>query len=248
MRAIAFTLGVLFAPGVLMAQVTEDLARRQAQQHYRSGLELMSSERYEQAAAEFTEAIKLDPLFTLAHYNLGQSYMALKRYASAILAYNGCRDAYTRIATMRETNAFESKRRVDDEINYLRQQLSEVRQGRIKGAAGGPAAESRLESKLEELETMRRGSNAGRPEHPVPGEVLLALGSALYRNGEAQAAEREWLEAAQVNPKLGEAHNNLAVVYLQTGRKKQAEEAVKLAERNRFRVNPQLKEDIRKMQ
>jgi len=50
-----------------------------------------------------------------------------------------------------------------------------------------------------------------------------------------------------VNSKLGEAHNNLAVLYMQTGRKAEAEEAVKAAERARFRVHPQLKEDIRKM-
>jgi Flp pilus assembly protein TadD len=50
-----------------------------------------------------------------------------------------------------------------------------------------------------------------------------------------------------VNPKLGEAHNNLAVLYMTSGRKQSAEDALKAAERSRFRVHPQLKEDIRKM-
>jgi hypothetical protein len=49
------------------------------------------------------------------------------------------------------------------------------------------------------------------------------------------------------NPKLGEAHSNLAVLYMMTGRKKEAEEAIKAAEKTKFRVNPQLKADISKM-
>ena len=50
-----------------------------------------------------------------------------------------------------------------------------------------------------------------------------------------------------VNSRLGEAHNNLAVLYMQRGRKADAEAAVKAAERARFRVHPQLKEDIKNM-
>ncbi len=39
---------------------------------------------------------------------------------------------------------------------------------------------------------------------------------------------------------------HLAVIYMMTKRKKEAEEAVKSAEKAGFRVNPQLKEDIRR--
>jgi Flp pilus assembly protein TadD len=77
--------------------------------------------------------------------------------------------------------------------------------------------------------------------------VLLAIGSAHFRNGDREAAEAQWLAAVDANPKLGEAHNNLAVIYLQKGQKADAENAVKLAEKNGFKVNPQLKEDIRRL-
>ena len=46
--------------------------------------------------------------------------------------------------------------------------------------------------------------------------------------------------------RAGEAHNNLAVVYLETGRYDEADKAVKAAEKVGFRVNPMLKEDIAK--
>lgn len=92
---------------------------------------------------------------------------------------------------------------------------------------------------------MRRGRGADRQQ--TPAEVSLALGSAYYRNNQPQDAEREWVAATTANPRLGEAHNNLAVIYMMSGRKKEAEEAVKAAERARFRVPPQLKADIAKM-
>jgi Flp pilus assembly protein TadD len=50
-----------------------------------------------------------------------------------------------------------------------------------------------------------------------------------------------------VNVKLGEAWNNLAVIYLQSGRKAMAEDAVTRAARAGFRVNPRLKDDIKRM-
>jgi Flp pilus assembly protein TadD len=57
----------------------------------------------------------------------------------------------------------------------------------------------------------------------------------------------EWQAAVQANPKLGEAHNNLAVLYMMSGKKAEAESSVKAAEKAGFKVNPQLKDDIKKL-
>jgi hypothetical protein len=38
-------------------------------------------------------------------------------------------------------------------------------------------------------------------------------------------AEREWLEAVRIKPTFGEAHNNLAAMYLMTGRPQEAEKS-----------------------
>ena len=248
MRIVALTL-VLFvaAAGTARLQTADDAKHREALQHYRAGQEFLSSERFDRAAEEFSKAIDLDPLLTLAHYGLGQSYMSLKRYASAVQAFNGCKEAYVRLGAMRQTDAFRADRNTDDEITYLRERLVAVRSGTLKGSAGGPAAEAQLESRLEELEGMKRGRRFDKAETAVPGEVHLALGSAHYRNNQRPEAEVSWQAAVAANPKLGEAHNNLAVIYMTSGRKKEAEEAIKAAEKTKFRVNPQLKADIAKM-
>ena len=65
------------------AQPAEEVRHTQALQRYRNGQELLRAEQFDKAATEFSAAIELDSLLALAHYGLGQSYMALKRYASA---------------------------------------------------------------------------------------------------------------------------------------------------------------------
>jgi Tfp pilus assembly protein PilF len=79
----------------------------------------------------------------------------------------------------------------------------------------------------------------------VPAFVYVGLGSAYFRTEHWSDAEREYKAAIAVDPKSGEAHNNLAVVYLQTGRYKEADDAVRAAERAGYKVHPQLKQDIK---
>lgn len=238
--AIAFVAATASAAG---AQVADELARRQALERYRAGQELLTAERYEQAAAEFTAAIELDPILALAHYGLGQANMGLKRYASAVQAFTGAKEAYARVATLQQSDMMAAQRLLDDEMRELRESLRRVRSGQIKNA--GPAIEQQLEQRLQELETMRKGRGTDRLQ--TPAEVSLALGSAYYRNSQREEAEREWKAAVGTNPRLGEAHNNLAVLYMLAGRKAEAQDAIRAAERARFRVNPQLKADIDRM-
>jgi Flp pilus assembly protein TadD len=74
--------------------------------------------------------------------------------------------------------------------------------------------------------------------------VPLALGAAYSRSGKLVDAEREYKAAIELDGSAGEAHNNLAVVYMLTGRIEAAAQEVALAEKLRFRVNPDLKAEI----
>ena len=78
--------------------------------------------------------------------------------------------------------------------------------------------------------------------------MFLALGSAYFRTGRLAEAEREYRAAIEAEPKLGEPHNNLAVVLLITGRVPEAKEQLTLAEQNGYKPSAQLKADIEKAQ
>ena len=68
---------------------------------------------------------------------------------------------------------------------------------------------------------LRSRSSLGLPFEP-PAPVLLALGSAHFRNGDRIRAEYYWREATRINDGFGEAWNNLAAVYAATARRAEA--------------------------
>ena len=221
--------------------LVSDTERREAFKHYRAGQELLSAEHWEKAALAFEAAIKIDGFFTDAHFGRGQAYMGLQRYATAAQAFEATVEAARSLHSLRDKNRVAVDRQIDDELRELREQ--QRRTAELKG--GGVAARTtQLEDRIKDLE--RQKSSVGSPFEP-PAGVALALGSAHFRNGDRAKAEEWWLEAVRVNSRLGEAWNNLAVIYLTSGRKPQADEAVKNAERAGFRVNPRLKDDIKAM-
>jgi tetratricopeptide (TPR) repeat protein len=179
-----------------------------------------------------------------AHYGLGQAYMALRRYTDAIRAYLGCREAFQTLAGLIVRNDVEADRRRDDEIRELQNSIGEIQSGQLKIATGREVMVARLEARMHDLDRMKQ---RGTTDFDTPSELSLALGSAYFRSGDLPLAEREWKAAIAVNSRLGEAHNNLAALYAMTGRKQQAEEALKQAEKSGFQVNPKLKSDIRAM-
>ena len=227
---------------VISAQAPTSIQnQREAYLHYQRGQEFLTGEQWDRAVDAFQSATKLDPNFTDAYYGLGKAYMGLQRYASAVQAYEACIDAARRIYSERERDRAGTDQLITDQIRALRETVAAIRRqktGNIENQV------LQVESRIRELE--RSKSSMSGPFEP-PAEVLLSLGSAHFRNGNATAAQQQWEGAIKVNSKLGEAWNNLAVIYLRTGRKADAEAAVKNAEKNGFKVHPRLKDDIRKM-
>lgn len=233
-------LAALLAPGPATGDAT-DAQRREALRHYRDGMNAFQAEKWEEAERELRTAVQLDPLLELAHYGLGQVYMATKRYPEAIKAYSGCREAFHENAKRDLTNQTEAERRLDDQIRALKDTLRALETGRITT----PTTQSdmlRTRDQINEMERRKNRSGTGPP--PTPAGVSLALGSAYFRNQSLADAEREYKAALEVNPSLGEALQNLAVVYLMTGRLDDAEQSLARAEKAGFAVNPKLKSDI----
>ena len=239
MTAILLVLALAGQVVVDPPKPANDLARRTAYHHFVRGQEFLQSELYDKAVDEFQQAIKHDRLFTDAHYGLGQAYMGLRRYASAIQAFDRTLDAARTIFGMREQDRARTDLLITDQLRALREALAQT----AKMASGQRTAVLNIESRIRELE---RSKSALVERFEPPARVLLALGSAHYRNGNAIAARENWEQAVKANAKLGEAWNNLAVVYMESGRRLEAEEAVRNAEKNGFRVNPRLKEDIKR--
>lgn len=239
-------LWILAAGLLLLAPIPDNI---QAQDRLKEGQRLMSAERFEEAAQAFREAIALDPLLTMAHYGLGQAHMALKRYPSAVIAFRGARDAFQKRVAQYQGRRMEDDAAREDRIRDLREKIREIQEQQITGT--GPTAQrtaQQRESRIQEWElqisTLRQSQwSASKPPDLPPG-LPLALGSAYFRSGQLAEAEREYRAASILDPKLGEPRNNLAVVLLLTGRPAEAQEQLKAAEKNGYKVSAGLKKDV----
>ena len=213
-------------------------------QHFKLGMQALLGEQYDTAEREFRAAVKIDPLYDAAFYGLGQVYMATRRFDSAVTAYIAARDAFRSATAAEALASVTSDRRLKDQIEALKDYERNLT--RQTAAATNPAARGpidRVRDQILQLET-RMSRRAGTTPPPVPAGLSMALGSAYFRLDKLEDAEREYEAAIDVSPTLGEAHSNVAVVYLVTGRISEADAAVKAAEKTGFRVNPKLKDDI----
>lgn len=217
--------------------------RERAMPPYREGLGYLRTEAWDKAAGAFQQAIEIDPTFELAYYGLGRARMPQRRYAEAIIVLSKCRDLFQSQVGRQFSTRQDAQRYRQERLNEIDEIIRTYQQG--PSTVRSQDAIRQLEQQKRDLrEQLDRGMNI-TIEHAVPSYVSLALGSAFFRSGQFADAEREYKAAIASDPKSGEAFNNMAVVYLQTGRVKDAEEAVRSAEKNGFEVHPQLKADIK---
>ena len=243
--AIALT---VLAAATALAQAPQRISgdAERAQLHYRLGWESLRSEKWPDAEKEFQQAIDLNPKFVLAYYGLGKSQMGQRRYASAVTAFETCRDMYVAKTGEKFSGQFDANRQRQDRIMELQELSRQTSQGRQTQQSADQQRQINTAIQRTQNEMMR-GLDVNI-DATAPAFVSLALGSAYFRAQRIADAEREYKATLDADPKAGEAHNNLAVVYLLTDRPQDAAKEVALAEKSGFRVNPDLKSDIAEKQ
>lgn len=246
-------LATMFAvPAAARAQVNTSkgasLEARRANQFYKNGWEAMRKENWDEAVKQFQAAIDSDERFALAYYSLGRAEMGRRNFQKAIAAYVACKQLYVRIGGERFTNQLDYRKRMEDQI--LQYQTTIQQEQQLSSGKGSSQSQSLylrdLQTKLMTLQQDKDRNDIMTIDATVPYFVPMALGAAYFRAGQFGEAEREYNEAIQANPSSGETHNNLAVLYLMTGKLDLAEKEVAKAEDTGFKVHPGLKDDIRK--
>ena len=211
---------------------------------YRTGIEHLKAEAWEQAVAAFKTAVGIDPAFEMGYYGLGRAYLGLRQYPDATSALVKSRDLYAAQGGKRFANAQEAQRYRRDQMMELDEIIRQYQTG-PQSSRTADTVRQLAERKRLLQEAISRGNELSI-DNTVPAYVSLSLGSAYFRSGRLADAEREYKATVAADPKSGEAFSNLAVVYLETGRVDDADRAVKSAERTGFKVHPGLKDDIKK--
>ena len=235
------TLIVLLGVSALPAQTSAD--REKARVQNRLGWDDMKNEAWEKAARAFQNAIDIDPTFEIPYYGLGRADLALKKFVDAIAAYEKCRELYRDHAGRQFSNSQEAQRYRNDRMIEIDEQIRLTQSGPLTAARSDLLRQ--LQNVKKDLqESIQRGNNMSIAT-PVPAYVSLALGSAYFRSGRLADAEREYKATIETDRRSGEAHSNLAVVYLETQRFDLALSSIQAAKKTGFKVNPELEKAVR---
>ncbi|MEO5761262.1 MAG: tetratricopeptide repeat protein [Vicinamibacteria bacterium] len=229
------------------AAVVSAEAHDSAVSKFKTGEAAIQASKWAEAEAALLKAVAFDPQLALAHYGLGQTYMAQQRYQEATQAFETSREAFR----CTPLSAEERKRRVE-EVRELRDTVRSLDQRRLKeiGAKWKEANGDMLtpgnrmrtvqdaERRLEQLEASLKDVD------PSPPGVTLALGTALFQTGAIAEAETAFRAVLGRDRLSGDAHHNLALICAITDRLEEAEREMAAAEKAGVPIHPRLREEI----
>lgn len=258
-RLISITLGCLFLIS-LSGWSQEDFSRsekliyeqyRAVNKSFEKGKKLYESGNLVKARKEFQDVVERMAEHADAYFFLSQISYKEDKIDEALQEIQQAKDNYKFIAKMK-TNMHQIM------INQLRDQKDQMeeRLGSMREAAAvatGPQ-KSKLSAEVTKLEgqmnTITNRLNEPIPvDEETPADYFYFHGNVFVKQKKYQEAHDQYMEAVRINPKHGDAYNNLASLYYMVKKYSLAMEYLKLAEENGAEVNPKFKEALeRQMQ
>ena len=234
---------VVFGVQAPAPRSTTSIDEQRAKQHDQAGWKALEGGHADKAMTEFQAALQINPQYADALHGLGKASMALQRYPEAVSALERCRESYLHGGSAdAERRLIETNAR-KEQVEKLKQELQRAQQNPDQ-SSGTNNYYANLRQQIHDLESVRDPGPLVAEEGTVPPFISLALGSAYFRVDRMADAEHMFRDALKADEKFGEAHSNLALVCLLTGRAKEADEHIRLAEEARFTVNPELKRRV----
>jgi tetratricopeptide (TPR) repeat protein len=166
------------------------------------GWEYMKSEKFEEAARAFQNAIDLDQNYAFAYYGLGRADMALKRFTAAVIVLLKCRDIYGAEAGRQFSNAQELQQRRRDRLTELDEMTRQLSTGPQTQQAQQQNRQISQQRRMIE-DAIARGNDVSIAESTVPAWLSLSLGSTFFRTGNLADAEKAYKATIEADSRSG---------------------------------------------
>ncbi len=214
---LAFSLSLIL---VLSTSCSTDPNVRK-QKYFQSGQRYFVGAKYQEAAIEFMNAVKIDPNFGDAHYQLAETYVKLQKNQDAL-------EQFVRTLDIQPQN---NSARVDMTrlliLNHDFQQSNEQMDILLKARPNDPAVHSLNSSLLAEqgniagaIEEMRKSIDLD----PDRWQGYLSLALLQLRDHQTDAAEKSFKKVIALNPSASQARLVLGGYYQSKNRYAEAEQ------------------------
>ena len=211
-----------------------------ARTHLDKGMKLLEKGSLEEAETEFLEATRAFPDMADAYIQLGNLSMRRKDYSQGLDRYLQARAALTNLQEISHQQQVEQRRRIQEGIDILREQIDQLQVSQDPSAVGERERKIIQLERLQQEQTRLSTSVGG----PIPAEIPFLVGTARMNLEEYDQAIEDFEEALSLRPAYGEVHNNLAVIYFYRKDYPRAWEHLLAAEKAGIRVNPQFRQEL----
>jgi tetratricopeptide (TPR) repeat protein len=226
-----------------------------AQKYYLNGKKNFIKDDLKKAEEELDKCLQVMPEHADAYYLLaqieykkGSFEKALDDIQKAIANHEYIAQFYTFTHQERLETLREQKRKAEEQILALQDELN-----KLAGMTGSDAEMQRARIRSE-IQTKQSGiaqidSQMHEPVPDVlqiPADYYYMHGNIFFRMKQFQNAYEQWIKTIEIDPKHGNAYNNLANLYFMSKQYEQALKYLELAESSGAEVNPEFKKALLK--
>jgi len=203
--------------------------------------------KWKNSEKELKECLQKMPEHADAYFYLAQLFYRYKNYQQALDYIFKAKANYKILAKMKIN--FEHLRILDlqKKKNALEGRLSTLREYLAKATSRDQR--SKLQSAIANAENEKTtiDNRLNRPlpsPEQIPADYYYFHGNVLFRLKRFQEAYDQYRETIRINPKHGEAYNNLANLYYMARKYQKALDYLNMAEENGAKINPAFKKAV----
>jgi tetratricopeptide (TPR) repeat protein len=213
-------------------------------------------EDYKKARKEFEKILKqipehADARFFLSQidYKEGDVEKALSHIQIAKEHYEFSAKIKMKLAEMERIKLEEQKQELEDKRSDLEEKIISLAQSADKEEQEDMKVS--LQRKIENTEKQIKSIEVQLAVPvssmvDIPAEYFYVNGNIYFRMKKFQEAHDQYQEAIRINPRHGEAYNNIAALYFQVKQYQKAMNYLNQAEENGAKVNPEFKKTVLK--
>jgi tetratricopeptide (TPR) repeat protein len=226
-----------------------------AQKYYLEGKKKFIKEDFKKAEEELDKCLQVMPEHADAYYLLaqigykkGRFEEALDDIQKAVANHEYIAQFYTFTHQERLEILREQKRKAEEQILDFQDELN-----KLSGVSGTDAEMQRARIRSQ-IQARQNGISQidSQMHEPVPDALQIpadyyyVYGNIFFKMKQFQKAYEQWTKTIEIDPKHGNAYNNLANLYFMSKQYDQALKYLELAESSGAEVNPEFKKALLK--
>lgn len=244
-RLLAALVLVLFIPGMLLTQTSkddQDFVKRysQANKQFQKCTLLFRKADYPAAEKKLLKCLDLMPQHIGAHFMLSQLYYQTQRPAPALKHINLAKSHFTTVIPRLISFQKAAGHKVRQKNRELRDAIDSY--STLLNVDGSCGLFSNINNLDEQIQDFDEGGSQAKLTPPA--EYYYVHGNIFFRMKYYQKAMEQYIQAVNIDPRHGNAYNNLANLLYMAREYPNALVFLKKAEENGVLVNPRFKEAL----